>query len=80
MCTVGIFTINIIKRADIIIKKYLIFHKNLSGIYLVACPKFDHYIYFSPFSRNNVRQTTLQPKTHTVALENGLFQILLFKC
>ncbi len=29
---------------------------------LVTCLNFDHYIYFSPCDRNNVRQTTVETK------------------
>jgi hypothetical protein len=49
--------------------KYLIIQKNLVGRSLVACPNFDHYIYFSPNNRNNVRQLF---NKKDIALENNL--------
>jgi hypothetical protein len=59
-----LFTINFIKRL-IFDWKYLIIQKNLGGRSLVACPNFDHYIYLLPYNRNNVRETTVQPKRHS---------------
>jgi hypothetical protein len=50
--------------------KYFFIQKNLIGRSLVACPNFDHYIYFAPYCRNNERKTTVQPKD--IALENNL--------
>jgi hypothetical protein len=47
-------------------RKFLFIQKNLVGRHLVARSNFDHYIYFSPYSRNYVRQTTFQPKRHSI--------------
>jgi hypothetical protein len=43
-------------------QNYFIFQKNLIGRSMVACPNFEHYIYFSPFGGNEVRKTDLSPK------------------
>ncbi len=40
--------------------KYLIIQNYFVGRSLIACPNFDNYILFSPYNRNNVRQTNVQ--------------------
>jgi hypothetical protein len=67
-----LFTINFIKRL-IFDWKYLIIQKNLGGRSLVACPNFDHYIYFSPYYRNMCDRQLFNQKD--IASENNLLQI-----
>ncbi len=62
-----LITINIIENGDIGLEIVNYSKTSLVEVrYTKVGPNFDHYIYFSPYSRNNVRQTTLQPKRKNI--------------